>query len=189
MIGRLEGKISYKDERFIILNVAGVGYKVFITLDILQKTKEGDAASFWTYLAVRENALDLYGFVDRESLDFFEMLLDVPGIGPKSAMTVLSTAGIETLKSAISSSDHNYLTKLSGIGRRTAEKIVLELKDKMGITTESGNTTMKDESDAIDALKSLGYREREARDALKKVPKETVGTNQKIKEALKILGR
>ena len=188
MIGRLEGNISYKDQRFVIVNVGGVGYKIFTGLDILQKMKEGDAVSFWTYLAVRENALDLYGFTDKESLDFFEMLLDVPGIGPKSAMTVLSTAGLETLKSAISSADHGYLTKLSGIGRRTAEKIVLELKDKMGVMTE-GSTMMKDESDAIDALKSLGYREREAREALKKVPKEVVGTSQKIKEALKILGQ
>jgi Holliday junction DNA helicase RuvA len=189
MIGKLEGTISHKDGRFLIVNVGGVGYKVFVGLDTLQSAVPEEKISLWTYLAVRENALDLYGFIDKESLNFFEMLIDIPGIGPKSAMSILSVAGLETLKSAVTSNDHAYLTKLSGIGKRTAEKIVLELKDKLGAGPEGAGTTLKDESDAIDALKSLGYREREAREALKKVPREISGTSQKVKEALKILGQ
>lgn len=189
MIAKLEGTVSYKDPRFLILNVSGVGYKVFAAPEVVGAATEGAALSLWTYLAVRETALDLYGFPDKESLDFFEMLLDVPGIGPKSAMSVLGVAGISTLRSAISSNDHAYLTKLSGIGKRTAEKIVLELRDKLGTSTEEGSTQNREESDSIDALKSLGYSEREAREALKKVSKEIVGTSQKVKEALKILGQ
>ncbi|HZS43203.1 MAG TPA: Holliday junction branch migration protein RuvA [Candidatus Paceibacterota bacterium] len=191
MIARLEGTVSYKDPRFLILSVGGVGYKVFVAPEVVGGAAEGGPLSLWTYLAVRENALDLYGFADQESLKFFEMLLDVPGIGPKSAMSVLSVAGIATLTSAIQSGDHAYLTKLSGIGKRTAEKIVMELRDKIGAggADEGGSTESREISDALDALKSLGYREREAREALKKVSKEITGTSQKVKEALKILGQ
>jgi Holliday junction DNA helicase RuvA len=189
MIAKLEGIISYKDARFIVINVGGVGYKVFVGTDASLPLKEGENASFWTYLAVRENALDLYGFSTKEMLEFFELLIDIPGIGPKSGMSILSVAGIETIKSSVYSGDAAYLTKISGIGKRTAEKIVLELKDKLGVATGETGALLKDESDAMEALRSLGYTDREAREALKKVSKEIAGTSQKVKEALKILGR
>jgi Holliday junction DNA helicase RuvA len=119
-----------------------------------------------------------------EELHFFEMLLNVSGIGPKGALSILGIASLSTLRRAISTGDTAYLTKVSGIGRKTAEKIVIELRDKVG---EEKEGSLQGELDALEALKSLGYSQNEARDALKKVPPDA-NTNTKIREALKILG-
>ncbi|NQV87963.1 MAG: Holliday junction branch migration protein RuvA [Parcubacteria group bacterium] len=191
MIGKIEGKIVHKDLRFVIVDVSGVGYKVYGTHSITGKTGSGEKISLWTYLAVRENALDLYGFTTKEELDFFELLISVSGIGPKSALGILNIATIKTLRQAVSSGDTSHLTKVSGIGKKNAEKIVLELKDKLeGLESEDGvgNSHMKNEVDAIEALKSLGYSQIEAREALKKVSKDIIATGEKVKQALKILG-
>ena len=110
-----------------------MGYKVNVSPDTLSKLKKsGDTAGLWIHTQVREDAIDLYGFLDRPELEFFEMLLGVPGIGPRSALAVLSVASLETLRRAIGGNDIVYLTKVSGIGRKTAEKIIIELRDKMG---------------------------------------------------------
>ena len=133
MIGKISGKVVHKDLNFIILDASGVGYKIFVPPDTLAKviaSKEG-RVSLWTHLAVRENALDLYGFSDKKELDFFEMLIGISGIGPKSALAILGIASVDIIRSAVSSGDTTYLTKVSGIGRKNAEKIVLELKDKL----------------------------------------------------------
>jgi Holliday junction DNA helicase RuvA len=122
--------------------------------------------------------------LNREELGFFEMLINVSGIGPKGALSILGIASIETLRKAISTGDTAYLTKVSGIGRKTAEKIVIELRDKMG--EEKTGTSLQGELDALEALKSLGYSQSEAREALKKVLPNT-DINTKIREALKIL--
>ena len=106
-------------------------------------------------MAVRENSLDLYGFQNIEELNFFELLLDVSGIGPKSALSVLSVASIKTLQKAIATSDTSYLTKVSGIGRKTAEKIVIELRDKLkAFSSKENMADLRDEGDVIEALKS-----------------------------------
>ena len=134
---------------------------------------------------MREDALDLYGFLNYEELEFFEMLIGVSGIGPKGALAILSIASTETLRKAIGTGDTSYLTKISGIGKKTAEKIVIELRDKMG--EQEKGSSMQEELDAMEALKSLGYSQNEIREALKKVPPD-LNTNEKIREALKILG-
>ena len=192
MISYLEGKVRHKDTKFIILDVNGVGYKVFSTESMLNEAKSGSLLGVWTYLAVRENALDLYGFKEKESLDFFEFLITISGIGPRTALGVLNVAKVLTIKQAVSSGDISYLTKVSGIGKKIAEKIILELRDKFeGEDFSGGEAGFKGESDAIEALKSLGYAEREAREALKKVRGEGKGeltTGEKVKRALKILG-
>ena len=186
MIGSLNGKITLKTDKYIIIEAGGVGYKVSVSPDTLSKLKKsGDTAGFWIHTQVREDAIDLYGFPDRSELEFFEMLLGVPGIGPRSALAVLSVTSLETLRRAIGSNDIAYLTKVSGIGRKTAEKIVIELRDKIG--TEKEGVALESELDALAALQSLGYSQREAREALKKVSPDT-DTNAKIREALKILG-
>jgi holliday junction DNA helicase RuvA len=184
MIGSLRGKITQKSDKFVVLEVSGVGYKVAVSTDTLSKSKN-DEVVLCVHTHVREDAIDLYGFLDRNELEFFEMLLGVSGIGPKSALAILGIATIETLRQAISTGDTAYLTKISGIGRKTAEKIVIELRDKMGEAKEG--SSLQGELDALEALKSLGYSQNEARDALKKVSPET-NTNAKIREALKILG-
>ena len=186
MIGSIKGKIILKNEKFVIVETGGVGYKISASPDTLSKlTKTDETVSFWIHTHVREDALDLYGFLDYRELEFFEMLINVSGIGPKSALIILSIASIETLKKAIATGDISYLTKISGIGKKTAEKIIIELRDKIG--EEKSDISLKGELDALEALKSLGYSQNEAREALKKVSADS-DTNGKIREALKILG-
>lgn len=186
MIGSLRGNIISKTDKFVLVDVSGVGYKISVSPDTLSKTKKvGEELFLFVHMHVREDTLDLYGFLDSEELEFFEMLIGVSGIGPKGALAILGITSLETLRRAISSGDTSYLTKISGIGRKTAEKIVIELRDKMGASL--GGENLQIELDALEALKSLGYSQTEARDALKKVPAD-VDTNTKIREALKILG-
>jgi len=190
MIARIEGTIIYKTDKFLVVDVNGVGYKVFTTIDTANATEQGSTGSFWTYTAVRENSLDLYGFATIDEMSFFELLLDVSGIGPKSALGILAVASIDTLKKAIATGDTSYLNKVSGIGRKTAEKIVIELRDKLQAHKgEDGSpSTLRGDSDVVEALKSLGYSQNDARDALKEIPNTIEGTNARIKQALKILG-
>ena len=186
MIVSIRGKITLKTEIFLIVEACGVGYKINVSADTLSKAKKTDAEILlWIHTHVREDAFDLYGFLDQEELEFFEMLINVSGIGPKGALSILGIASIETLRKAISTGDTAYLTKISGIGRKTAEKIVIELRDKMG-EAKSGSS-LQGELDALEALKSLGYSQNDAREALKKVSADG-NTNTRIREALKILG-
>ncbi|MFA5773528.1 MAG: Holliday junction branch migration protein RuvA [Candidatus Paceibacterota bacterium] len=191
MIARLEGSIVHLTEKFLIIDVSGVGYKLYVTTEALTSSLLGEHASFWVYTAVRENSIDLYGFKNTNEMFFFELLLDVSGIGPRSALLILAIAPIDTLKRAIATGDTGYLNKVSGIGRKTAEKIIVELRDKLQDYKNDDNTPglLRDESDIVEALKSLGYSQNEARDALKKVPPTTLGTNARIKEALQVLGK
>ncbi|HTE48662.1 MAG TPA: Holliday junction branch migration protein RuvA [Candidatus Paceibacterota bacterium] len=189
MIGSIKGKIILKTEKFLIVETSGVGYKINVSPDTLsQLKKQGNETMFWIHTHVREDMLDLYGFLEYPELEFFEMLISVSGIGPKSALAILGITSIETLRHAIGTGDTSYLTKISGIGRKTAEKIVIELRDKMAEKGDKlGEKSLQGELDALEALKSLGYSQNEARVALKKVKPDT-DTNTKIREALKILG-
>ncbi|MBP6931346.1 MAG: Holliday junction branch migration protein RuvA [Candidatus Pacebacteria bacterium] len=189
MIAHLTGTILYTTDKYTIIDVNGVGYKVFLSTTNIASCDTGSEKKFWIYTAVRETALDLYGFESINEMNFFELLLDVSGIGPKGALGILSIASIDSLQRAIATGDTGYLTKVSGIGRKTAEKIVIELRDKLkahaGVDGTSGG--LREESDMIEALKSLGYSQNEARDALKQIPSSVTDMNGKIKEALKIL--
>lgn len=190
MIALLEGKIEFKGQKFAVVNVSGVGYKIFAGSETLNKLPEkGSAVKLWTHQHVRENALELYGFLSFAELDLFETLINVSGIGPKGALGILGIAPIDTLKKAIATGDTSYLTRVSGIGRKTAEKIVLELKDKMSGSSEVSAPELKEEADALDALISLGYSRKEAKDALQDIPKETSSAEGKLKAALKKLGK
>ena len=192
MISRLTGSIAHIDPKYIVLDINGVGYKVFTTVDIMSKFgKEKEETTLWTYLAVRENALDLYGFTSLKELNFFELLITISGIGPKTALGILNLASVNTLETAIQTSDTSHLIKISGIGKKVAEKIVMELKDKVEKISHSPESkiSMRGDADALEALKALGYSQNEARDALKEVSKEISKTSDKVKEALKILGR
>ncbi|MFZ2523493.1 MAG: Holliday junction branch migration protein RuvA [Minisyncoccia bacterium] len=185
MIGRLKGEIVETDIKHVILDVSGVGYKIYTNAPTLQ-IKLGMEAEFWTYLAVRENALDLYGFQSKDELHFFELLITVSGIGPKSALGILSVSSLNSLRQAITSGDVSILTKVSGIGKKNAEKIVIELRDKLEKDEFDTSPSASMDVDALEALKALGYSEREAREALKKVV-ESRDTSDKVKKALKIL--
>ena len=191
MIARIEGIIVHIADKFIIVDVSGVGYKLSITADSLTSSILGDHTIFWVHTAVRENSIDLYGFKNINEMSFFELLLDVSGIGPRSALSILSIAPIDILKRAIATGDTGYLNKVSGIGKKTAEKIIIELRDKLKDYKNDDTTPglLRDESDIVEALKSLGYSQNEARDALKKVLTTTLGTNARIKEALQVLSK
>jgi Holliday junction DNA helicase RuvA len=187
MIAKIEGIVWDINEKFITVGVGGIGFKIYTTTDIKDTSHKGNKISLFTHLVVREDVLDLYGFQTEEELQFFEMIISISGIGPKTALNILNINSVKSLKRAIANGNTDDLIKVSGIGKKVAEKMVLELKDKVGIYTEDVN--FRDEIDAIEALKSLGYTQKDARDALKKIDKEVIKTGDKIKEALKILGK
>jgi len=188
MISQLTGTIIHKADKFLIIQVNNIGYKVFGTTDLVSKLKENATASVWTYLAVRENALDLYGFSDKKGLDFFELLITISGVGPKTALNILNVATVDSLRKAISSGDTAHLTKVSGLGKKMADKIVLELKGKLG-SYEEVQLGLREEIDALEALKSLGYSHKEAREALQEIDKSLTSTSDRVKAALKHLGK
>lgn len=187
MIASLKGMVQDKDLNTLVIDVGGVGYKVWVTTETALNTKNDSPIFLWTHHVVRENALDLFGFLDKESLDIFELLIAIPGIGPKSALGILNVASPTTLRQAVANSDTSYLTRVSGIGKKNAEKIVMELKDKLKLAEEDGGLDMRSEGDALEALISLGYSEREAREALKQVPQKVEGASERVKAALKLL--
>ncbi|MFH1461136.1 MAG: Holliday junction branch migration protein RuvA [Patescibacteria group bacterium] len=189
MIALIKGKIELKANKFVIIDVAGVGYKVYCPISALKKIGEqGQEAKLFTHLYVRENVLDLYGFLSFEELDFFELLLSISGIGPKAGLAVFSIASLKDLKTSIASGQVNLLTKVSGIGKKTAERVILELKSKILVSGAEVQKLISDD-EAIDALISLGYTQHQAQGALKQVPAKVKQIEQRIKEALKILGQ
>ena len=187
MISRLTGKIVYATPRFFVIDVNGIGYKVYTTAGVLEKNLT-DMVTFWTYLAVREDALDLYGFPNKDELDFFELLITVSSIGPKTALGILNVANPATIRKAVVTEDPAYLTKTSGISKKTAEKIVLELKDKLkGMDTKGTVALMESDNEIYDALIGLGYASSQAKAAIAKIKPETKSTNDRIREALRII--
>ncbi|MFH0755247.1 MAG: Holliday junction branch migration protein RuvA [bacterium] len=189
MISKIEGIIWNTNEKFLIVGVGGIGFKIYITTEIKEISQEGEKISLFTHLIVRENILDLYGFLTEEELNFFEMIISISGIGPKTALNILNISSVITLKRAISKGDTSHLTKVSGIGKKIAEKMVLELKDKILIPDDDNDISLRDEIDAIEGLKSLGYTSKDARDALREIDKKISKTGDRIKMALKILNR
>jgi Holliday junction DNA helicase RuvA len=134
--------------------------------------------------------MELFGFIERATLEMFTLLISVSGIGPRGALGILNVGSVHILESAIASGDTSFLTKISGIGRKTAEKIVLELRDKMvAIGHDTGGTEHRGDMDVHEALKSLGYGAQEIRDVMKDMDQSITDTGTKIKEALKLLGK
>lgn len=188
---RIEGIVKFRGVNFLVLDVNCIGYKVFVSVETMRKMpKAGEKTAVWTHSHYREDSADLYGFINYAELEFFEQLIQISGIGPKSALGVLAVGSIDNLKKAIASGETAYLTKVSGIGRKLAEKIVVELRDKLAaIGVETGGASFTAESEALEALRSLGYSLQESRDALQKVSKENKDTGKIIKEALKNVGK
>lgn len=188
MISYLRGTIKLKEEVFVVVVVSGVGYKVFLLERDLSKTKVGEAAEFFTYHYVREDDERLYGFSNLEELEMFELLFSITGIGPKSAMGILNIAPINSLKAAIVKKDVSLLTKVSGVGRKTAERVVLELASKIKSSSKTAEET-SDLFDAVEALMSLGYSRTQALSALEKIPENISDAAEKVRLALKSLGK
>lgn len=190
MIRSLRGVIENTHPLHLIISVSGVGYLVYMNT-LRGRYEVGDTVHVFTHLAVRETALDLYGFPTTDELAFFELLLTIPKIGPKSALQILNQAEPAVLTEAIRARDAGYLHKVSGIGKKTAENIVQFLHDKLeGVSFVraeiDGDPIDRNQSDAIDALISLGYNPADARSSVRALT-EKGETTDLIKQALKNL--
>lgn len=189
MIAQLTGSPTVVDEDKLILNVDGVGYGVLAPPQVITAARNSDEMTLLTHLAVSDDALDLYGFDTPAQKSLFQHLLDVSGVGPKSALGILSVADAPTITSAIASEDTSYLTKVSGIGKKTAEKVILELKDRFAeISTEKSKQAREESGEAVEALLALGYSKKQARDAVAEIDSDIETTEKKVKAALKQLG-
>lgn len=192
MISYLNGKILNKQTGYIILNVNNIGYKIFLYPAFLADLEIDEEKSFYIYQKVREDALELYGFRSIEELEMFELLLSISGVGPKSALGVIGVAEVDEIKASIGSGDPSILTKVSGIGKKTAERVVLELREKIGYIASPANSSSGAEAnfvaDEIDALTALGYTLDQARSALKQVDPEISDSGERIRSALRTLG-
>lgn len=190
MIGSIKGSITNKGDTGVMVDVHGLGLIISVPANELPKLAVGQEVFLHTYLSVKEDALDLYGSLEKGVIDWFRLLLNVKGIGPKSALSVLSIVKPKDLAAAIQTGKSDILIAL-GIGKKTAERIVLELKTKaLELSAASGpidHPALALESEALSALESLGYSREQAREALKEVGGDDV--QSKIKGALRILGR
>ncbi|RJQ14329.1 Holliday junction branch migration protein RuvA [Candidatus Parcubacteria bacterium] len=189
MIASLEGSVQLKTKKYVVVKVDGVGYKVFTSPETLSKLPAaGGIARLFTTLEVRENAHELYGFLTNEELEFYETLRTVSGIGPKSAIGILSLAPVKILASAIINKDTTFLTKVPGIGKKTAELVVVELKDKLQ-ELNFASTTSSHDTDLIEALTRMGYGVKESAEALSHVNPSVKNEEERIREALKTLSK
>lgn len=190
MISYLKGKIINKSLNYAIIEVAGLGYQVFVGENLSNELKINTETELYTHHQVREEVSDLYGFKNLEDLELFGLLLSVSGVGPKSALGVLSIASTSDIKEAIVRGDANLLTKVSGIGKKTAERLVLELKTKvLRINNGILEISSLGSSDEIDALMSLGYSLNEARTAFNLVDPALTDSGERVKAALKKMAK
>ena len=186
MIRHIRGTILSTSLGAVLVDVGGIGYEIRVALNAAITEVEGDTISFHTYFVVRETSQELYGFKTLPERDMFELLIELPGIGPKSALNIMSQADVRLLEESAERNDPAYLSKLSGIGEKSAEKIVLGLKDK--IAPRGDLQVQSDDNDVIDALMALGYTGDEARRALRDMPASATNTKERLTEALKLLG-
>lgn len=180
MIAHLHGEPVLTGDRWVVIDVGGIGYQVFVTqpeLQVLSSTQKN--VKLYTYMAVREDAITLYGFLHQSELEMFRILIGVSGIGPQTAMNLLSQIGIGDFAIAIVNEDEKVLTRISGIGSKGAKRLILELRDKMKKISET--MVCKDTGragpavhDAVSALVSLGFAEKESRDAVSAAAQELV---------------
>ena len=190
MIAHIKGTVAEKFNNSVIVDVHGVGYEITLTVLDYDNVKLGDEIKFYTYHSIRENAEELYGFSSLAAKKLFELLISVQGIGPKAAIAILSLAQPEEVRNAIANADAAFVSKASGVGKKSAERVIVDLRDKVGIpshygATEVVSTSVKNEPDeALDALIALGFPLKEATAALEKVDK-TLPVEERIKLALK----
>jgi len=189
MIAALRGRIVAKGEGYVILDVGGVGFRVFVPSSLMERMGGiGQEQSFYTHMHVRESGISLYGCASPEELGLFELLLGVSGIGPKVALSVVSMMSTEALRDTIAHGDAAMLTRIPGIGKKTAGRIMLDLKDKLGVSLEFVSLPALTQADAevISALTSLGYSITEAQTALRSLPQEEdLSLEERIRLALR----
>jgi Holliday junction DNA helicase RuvA len=191
MIGRLYGKLLAKHPPMVLLDVAGVGYEVDVPMSTFYNLPAiGETTMLHTHLIVREDAHLLFGFGSEEERRVFRQLLKISGVGPKLALSVLSGLSIADLAHAVAAGESGRLVKIPGVGKKTAERLLLELRDKLDVAVIGTVLTAKASSDGdvLGALLGLGYSDREAQHALKQLP-EGLGLSENIRQALKLLSK
>jgi len=190
MIGSIRGKIILQDGNHILVETGGVGYRVLVSSKVLSNHKNSEIALF-TYTHVKEDALELFGFLETSDLKLFENLLSVSGVGPKTAMSIFSYLTRDEVINAVLKGDTSVFEGIPRLGKKNAQKIIIELKSKLGDTSSLDLSSMdsSENTDVLQALQSFGFSSKEARDALKNIDKKAESAEEKIKLALKYLGK
>ncbi|MEK7166891.1 MAG: Holliday junction branch migration protein RuvA [Patescibacteria group bacterium] len=194
MFFSFQGEIIYKDieNKFIVIENNDIGYQIFVLINFFKKINLNEKIKIYTHLHHKEDIQELYGFEKIEELEFFKKLISINGVGPKSALNILKQGKVENIKKAILNEKLDVLIKVVGIGKKMAQKIILELKNKiqdLKSESEEIKTDYSDDSQILDALVSLGYSLSEARQVLQEIPDSIISTQEKIKFALKILNK
>lgn len=192
MIAHIKGVVEEKfGANGLIMDVSGVGYEMLVPAPDFESATLGEERKFYTYHAVKENSEELYGFSSLAAKRIFELLISVQGVGPKAGIAIMSLAEAEEVRNAIANGDASFVSKASGVGKKSAERVIVDLRDKVGIPSRYGATEVKfgsnkiEESDeALDALIALGFPLKEATIALEKVDKD-LSVEERIRLALK----
>ncbi len=190
MIATVEGRISARERAALVVNVGGVGLRVFCPQPLLSSVRPGEPILLFTHLVVREDELSLVGFASEDELALFEQLINVSGVGPKLALALLSAMSPDALRLAIGQEQPDVIARIPGIGKKTAQKIVLELRDKVGAAELPEGLAALSEADAavIDALTALGYSIVEAQRAVQGLPRDVVDVEERLRRALASFG-
>ncbi|NUM45011.1 MAG: Holliday junction branch migration protein RuvA [Anaerolineales bacterium] len=174
MIATLHGKVTHKEKESLIVELGGVGLEVHVPAPLRDGTARGDSVTLFTYLVVRETELTLYGFETREEKEFFELMLGVSGIGPKTALSTLSTLNPDAIRRAVFHEQPEVFARVPGLGKKTAQKVLLHLQDKIkAVDSLTPISIMTDvDTEVLEALTSLGYSVVEAQAALQAIPRD-----------------
>ncbi len=192
MIAYLEGIIKSTSPTAVVLDVNGVGYGLFVSTEDISKIKTDTTQKFYIYEHIREQSHDLFGFTAEGDKEFFEKLLGVNGVGPKMALNMLSIGSITELRSAIAGGDVNFIQQTPGVGKRLAERVIIDLKDKVGLASDVTASDMLDseygssKDEAVSALIALGFSDQDAKKALSKIDK-SLPIEERIKKALRTI--
>ncbi len=193
MIALVKGIIEEKQEKaLVVFTSGGVGYKIGVSPDLISKTKVGQAVKLFIHSHVKEDAFDLYGFEDKNELNLFELLISVSGVGPKTALAVMSSGSVDEITAAITKGDTGFFTDTPGIGTKGAQRIIVDLRSRVGALGDLDLTAeaQSENKQIIEALRGFGFKESESRQVIKTLPKDkTLTIEQKIKLVLKGLSR
>lgn len=189
MIYSLSGKLIAKKQNFIVIEVNGIGFKIFVSSETARKLpKIKERISLFCYTSVKQDGIELYGFLMEKELEVFELLLSADGVGPKAGLKILGITKIDSLLAAIKQGRSDLLTRAAGIGDKKAQRIVLELKDKVKhYKSDDEVALMETDTDIEKALKNLGYKQAEIREAIKNIPSKIKKIEDRLKIALKNL--
>ena len=188
MLSKIKGKVSYKEKNWFVLDTGFIGFKIFAEQEVLMNTKKGDEISVWTHLVVRENDLKLFGFESIEKLSLFELFITVSGVGPKSALAIIDSSSPSFLRKTIINGEIGSLTKIAGVGRKSAERIIIELRGKMKDEENEGFADQESDLEIYEILTGMGYSTKDAAKVITKLSTNTGDTKERLKEALKIIG-